>query len=291
MGPIVGKSTFLRASRRVALAGIAAAGLSIVMNGCNHTNVRMSKESLSEIRRIEINPSVAIPDKPVVDGAVDVRSNLILGLLTGSSPQPRNVGYEFGAYMDKHGIKMDQIVLRTFRRYLEEQGYFELREDGDATLELAVFRYGFGTPAFDITKNMRSPELHISATLRSKDSTVLSSRHEFLMRGSEFTHAHSIQALWGNPRLVERSLEEASCVITYLLLSELHPARPSSDGSPGDEPGGPVCDPVVHIESAIECKPGVGCVNHKTETWEFRPSRNPKDLRGMCAPDVGCADQ
>lgn len=278
------ESTFLRASRHIAVAA-----LSIAMSGCGQ--VYMSQESSRKIKSIEINPIVTVPDKPDVDGAVNVGRSLMQDLLSGYSSLPRNVGYQFGAYMDANDVKVDEIVLRTFRRYLKEQGHFELREGADATLELAVIRYGFKMPAFDITKNMRSPELHINATLRSKDSTVLSSRHEFLMRGSEFTHAHSIQTLWGNPRLVERSLEEASCVITYLLLSELHPARSSSDGSPGDEPGGPVCDPVVHVESAIECKPGVGCVNHKTETWEFRPSRDPKDLRGMCAPDVGCADQ
>jgi hypothetical protein len=264
MKSIAGKSTFLRASRRVALAGIAAAGLSIVMNGCNHTNVRMSKESLSEIRRIEINPSVAIPDKPVVDGAVDVRSNLILGLLTGSSSQPRNVGYEFGAYMDKHGIKMDQIVLRTFRRYLEEQGYFELREDGDATLELAVFRYGFGTPAFDITKNQRNPELFMTATLRSDDSTVLWKKGDFIYMGSALTHAHSIQALWENPRLVEKSLEEASCVFAHLILPELGPVRQSLDESPKVPLPIPACDPVfpnstTPSERRINCIPDVGC--------------------------------
>ena len=175
-------------------------------------------------------------------------SNFFLGLLTGGSSLPPQMGYEFGVYMDAHDIKVDQIVLRQFRRHLNEQGHFELREGGDATLELIVVKYGFKMPMFDFTKNMRNPFLNIRATLRSKDSTVLWSNFDFVMQGSELTHAYRIQALWANPRLVERSLEEASCVIAYLLLSELHPVRPSSHGSTREQLGGPICDPVVHIE-------------------------------------------
>ena len=237
---------FLRAYRRLGFAGIAVAGLSIVTTGCG--NVYMSEESKSKIRNIEINPKVTIPDQPVVDGPVNAWSNLLLGLLTGGSSLPPQMGYEFGVYMDAHDIKVDQIVLRQFRRHLNEQGHFELREGGDATLELIVLRYGFVMPMFDFTKNMRNPFLNIRATLRSKDSTILWSNFDFVMQGSELTHAYRIQALLANPRLVERSLEEASCVIAYLLLSEFHPVRPSSHGSTGEPPGGPICDPVVHIE-------------------------------------------
>ena len=288
MKSIAGKSTFLRASRRLALAGIAVAGLSIVLNGCEFPNVRMSEESLSKIRSIEISTNVAIPDEPAVDGEVDIASNLIQGLLTGASPPPKNMGSLFGVYMDAHGIKVDQIVLRTFRRYLKEQSYFELREGGDATLELAVLKYGFGMPAFDITKNMRNPELIIRATLRSSDSTVLWRKGEFVMRGSSLTHAYSIQSLLANPDLVERSLEEASCVVAHLLLSELDPVRSSPDESPNVPRRIPACDPVVHIETRIECKPGVGCFNYKTETWELGPDRNPSKRQIKCIPDVGC---
>ena len=241
---------FLRAYRRLAFAGIAVAGLSIVTTGCG--NVYMSEESKSKIRSIEINPKVTIPDQPDVDGPVDAWSNLLIGFLTGGSPLPPRIDYEFGVYMDAHDIKVDQIVLRQFRRHLNEQGHFELREGGDATLELIVVKYGFKMPPFDITKNMRNPVLTISATLRSNDSTVLWSNFDYVMAGwtagSGLTHAYSIQALLANPRLVERSLEEASCVIAYLLLSEFHPVRPSSHGSTGEPPGGPICDPVVHIE-------------------------------------------
>ncbi len=240
---------FLRAYRRLAFAGIAVAGLSIVTTGCG--NVYMSEESKSKIRSIEINPKVTIPDRPDVDGPVNALNNLLLGLLTGGSPLPPQIGYEFGVYMDAHDIKVDQIVLRQFRWHLNAQGHFELREGGDATLELIVVRYGFQMPPFDITKNMRNPFLNIRATLRSKDSTVLWSNFDFVMAGltagSGRTHAYRIQALLANPRLVERSLEEASCVIAYLLLSELHPVRPSSHGSTGEQLGGPICDPVVHI--------------------------------------------
>jgi len=240
---------FLRAYRRLAFAGIAVACLPIVTTGCG--NVYMSEESKSKIRSIEINPNVTIPDRPDVDGPVDALSNFLLGFLTGGSSLPPQIGYEFGVYMDAHDIKVDQIVLRQFRRHLNEQGHFELREGGDATLELIVLNYGFKMPMFDITKNMRNPSLNIRATLRSKDSTVLWSNFDFVMQGSELTHAYRIQALLADPRLVERSLEEASCVIAYLILSDLHPVRPSSHGSTGEPPGGPICDPVYPQEQTF----------------------------------------
>ncbi len=228
---------------------VLTTGLSMVTTGC--ANVYMSEESKSKIRSIEINPKVTIPDRPDVDGPVDPWSNFLIGLLIGGSPLPPQIDYEFGVYMDAHDIKVDQIVLRQFRRHLNEQGHFELREGGDATLELIVVRYGFQMPPFDITKNMRNPALTIRATLRSKDSTVLWSKHDFVMQGSELTHAYRIEALMADPRLVERSLEEASCVIAYLLLSELHPVRPSSHGSTGEPPGGPICDPVYPQEQTF----------------------------------------
>jgi hypothetical protein len=287
MKSIAGKSTFLRASRRLALAGIAVAGLSIVLNGCEFPNVRMSEESLSKIRSIEISTNVAIPDEPAVDGEVDIASNLIQGLLTGASPPPSSVGGQFGVYMDVHGIKIDQIVLRTFRQYLKEQGYYELREGADATLELAVLKYGFGMPAFDITKNQRNPELIIRATLRSSDSTVLWSNGEFVMRGSSLTHAYPIQALLANLDLVEKSFEEASCVIAHLLLSELGPVRPSSDESPKVQPPIPACDPVFSDDSRIECKPGEGCIYYKGKAVKIAPSQIPTDRRIKCTPNVG----
>lgn len=260
--------------------------LSMVTNGCARGYI--SEESISKIRSIEIDTHVAIPHAPDVDGAINITNNLLVGLMTGSSPMPRNVGASFGAYMDRNGIRMDQIVLRTFRRNLDAQGYFEVREDADATLELAVLRYGFKMPAFDITKNQRNPDLLVKATLRSKDETVLWTAHRDTILWSELTHTYPIQTLLRNPRAVERSLEEASCIIAYLLLSELHAVRPSSDGSPREEPVGPVCTPVVHRETRIECKPDVGCTQVTNESWEFAPSRNPGELRKMCTRDVGC---
>ena len=262
------------------------AGLAIVMSGCNR--VYISKESLSEIRSIEIDTNISIPDEPVVHGEVDIGSNLILGLLTGSSPMPGNVGGPFGVYMDKYGIKIDQIVLRTFRRYLNEEGYLESPEGGDATLELAVFRYGFEMPPFDITKNLRRPTLTIGATLRSKDSTVVWRKHEYVTSMSGLTHEYSIRALLVKPHLVEKSLEEASCVIAHLLLSELGPVRPSSDESPEFPVPISACDPVFSNDSRIECKPGEGCIYYEGKTERIAPSQIPTDRRIKCTPNVGC---
>lgn len=273
-------------SRFTALAGIAVAGLSIATAGCGH--VYMSEESSNAIRSIEIDPKVAIPDRPDVDGPVDAVNNLLVGLMIGGSPLPPRVDYAFGAYMDTNGVKVDEIVLRQFRRYLNERDRFELREGGDATLELAVANYGFKMPGFDVTKNMRRPEMVIVATLKSRDSTVLWKKHDYLLRGSALTQAHSIQALWENPRLVERSLEQASCLIAYLLLSDLHPKRQSEDEVLQEPYAGPVCDPVVKIESRVECKPGVGCTQERNESWVFRPSQDPHEMRKFCSPDAGC---
>lgn len=265
---------------------LLCAVLPMVTNGCARGYI--SEESIRKIRSIEIDTDVAIPYAPDVDGAVNVANNLFLGLMTGSSPMPRNVGASFSAYMDLNGIRMDQIVLRTFRRNLDEQGYFEVHEDADATLELAVLRYGFRMPAFDITKNQRKPDLLVKATLRSKDETVLWTAHRDTILWSELTHSYPIQTLLGNPRVVERSLEGASCILAYLLLTELYAVHPSSGESPREAPVGPVCTPVVHVETRIECKPDVGCTQVTNESWEFAPSRNPGELRKMCTRDVGC---
>lgn len=276
---ITGKSKFLQASRPLALVGIALAGLLIVMTGCAH--VSMSEESSRKIRSIEIIPKVTIPDGPSVDGKVNATSDLLLGLMGGGSRLPPSVWYEFGVYMDAHDIKVDQIVLRQFRRYLIEQDHFELREGGDATLELSVLQYGFKMIPFDITKNMRGPWLSIRATLKSRDSTVLWSNWEQVLSWSNLTHAYRIEALWAKPHLVERSLEEASCVIAYLLLSELHPVRPSSDGSTEEPPGRPVCDPVVSRTPADTNTP---------TTWETISCVLPDGVR-IITPRSSCIRQ
>lgn len=64
--------------------------LPMVTNGCACGYI--SEESISKIRSIEIDTDVAIPYTPDVDGAANVANNLFLGLMTGSSPMPRNVG-------------------------------------------------------------------------------------------------------------------------------------------------------------------------------------------------------
>jgi len=257
------------------------------MIGCAH--VSMSQESVDEVKSIDIDPAITIPRTPNVDGTVDVGSNLIQGLLLGYSPLPPQAGGRFRSYMNTNNIKLDEIVLRAFRRNVELQGYFELRDDADATLELMVLTYGFKMPAFDVTKNQRRPELVLEATLRSKDSTILWTKRVLLMRNSVSTHAHPIWALWKNPRLVERSFEQASCIVAYRLLSDLHPSRPATERSAEEVPNGPICDPVVHVENRIECTPGVGCVHHKRESWDFAPSRIP--VQSNCESNADCSFQ
>ena len=263
---------------------IVLAGALVLTIGC--TNVPMSQESAGNVKSIRIDPTIRVPADPDVDGAVNVRANLLRGLLLGASPLPRQVGASFHRFMDANDVKIEAIVLRSFHRNMKIQGHFELREDATATLELIVLSYGFKMPAFDITKNQRRPELLIEATLRSSDSTVLWRKREILMRSSDSTQAHPIWALWKNPRLVERSLEQASCIVAYRLLTDL---RPALQRSTEEAPDGPICDPVVQIESRVECAPGVGCVHHKTETWEFKPSRIP--VESNCNSDVGCSGE
>ncbi|GMQ76396.1 MAG: hypothetical protein BMS9Abin01_1673 [Gammaproteobacteria bacterium] len=277
------------AIRHHAVAGIAVTGLSIALNGC--ANVYISKESLSKIRSIEIDSNVSIPDEPVVHGEVDMMGNLFQALTSGSTTGPRNVDDAFGAYMDEYGIKVDQIVLRTFRRYLNEKNYFEIREGGDATLELAVLMYGFGMSTPIGNQNLRRPLLTIRATLRSKDSTVLWSNYEYVTNLSDLTHKYTIQALSVKPDLVEKSLEEASCVVAHLLMSELDPVRPSPDESPKVQRRIPACDPVFFNDSRIECKPGVGCIYYNGKSGKTAPSQIPTDWRIKCTPNVGCTYQ
>ena len=252
-----------------------------------YAHVPMAQESADTVKSISLDSPITIPRTPNVDGAVNIGSNLMQGLLLGASPLPPQVGGRFGSYMEANDVKMDEIVLRAFLRNVNLQDHFELREDADATLELIVLTYGFKMPALDVTKNQRRPELVIEATLRSKNSTVLWSKRELLMRESVSTHAHPIWALWQNPRLVERSLEQASCIVAYLLLSDLHPAQRPPEGSTEEAPDGPICDPVVRVENRIECTPGVGCVHHKSESWDFAPSRIP--VEANCNTDVGCS--
>ncbi len=260
------KSRFARDTRCLVLAAIVVATFSIAVNGCNRTYI--SKDSLSKIRSIEIDTDVGVPDSPLVAGPITT-TQAFLGY------QPSNIGHSFGRYMEAHGVKVDEIVLRAFRRNLTEQGRFELREGGDVTLELAVGTYGFRMPAFYIG-NQRKPMLTVSATLRSKDSTVLWQQQESTIFYPNLTTAIYIQTLLESSEFVERSLEEASCVVSYLLLSKLHPmpqppvvsSVETRDQSPGESQEVllriPSCDPVseptrIPSERRIKCEPDVGC--------------------------------
>jgi hypothetical protein len=280
----MGGTSFRSIRPKCVFAYIVLTGASVLAIGC--VNVPVSRESADKVRSIRIDPTITVPANPDVDGAVNVAANLLQGLLVGASPLPRQVGASFHRFMDANDVKIEEIVLRSFRRNLKIQDHFELNEDAEVTIELVVLSYGFKMPAFDITKNQRRPELLIEATLRSSDSTVLWRKREILMRWSDSTQAHPIWALWKNPRLVERSLEQASCIVAYRLLTDL---RPALQRSTEEAPDGPICDPVVQIESRVECAPGVGCVHHKTETWEFKPSRIP--VESNCNSDVGCSGE
>ena len=262
MGSIARNSRFVWTTRRLALAGIAVAALSIVIAGCNRTYI--SKESLSKIRSIEVDTHVAVPDSPNVDGPLTT-TEMLLGY------QPENIGRSFGGYMEAHGIKVDQIVLRAFRRHLMEQGRFELREGGDATLELEVGTYGFRMPALYIG-NQRKAMVTVAATLISKDSTVMWTQQDSTIFYPNLTTEFYIQVLLADSEFVERSLEEASCVLAYILLSKLHPM--------------PLPPVVSSVDSRGESRevllqiPGCDPVSD--------PSRNPSKRRIKCIPEVGC---
>ena len=257
-----GNSRLVRTTRRLALAGVTVVALSIVITGCNHAYV--SKESLSKIRSIEIDTHVAVPESPNVDGPLTT-TEMLLGY------QPANIGHSFGGYMKTHGIKVDQIVLRAFRRQLMEQGRFELREGGDATLELEVGTYGFRMPALYIG-NQRKAMLTVAATLISKDSTVMWTQQDSTIFYPNLTTEFYIQVLLADSEFVERSLEEASCVLAYLLLSKLYPM--------------PVPPVVSSVDSRGESRevllqiPGCDPVNES--------SRIPSERRIKCIPDIGC---
>ncbi len=211
---MIGNSQFVRTTRRLASTGIAVAFVSIVMSGCDPAYI--SKESLSNIRSIEVDTHVAVPEAPQVDGPITT-TEALLGY------QPANIGRSFGRYMKAHGIDVDQIVVREFRRQLMEQGRFELRKGGDATLKLEVGpSYGFRMPAFYIG-NQRKVLLTVAATLMSKDSTIIWKQQDSTIFYPNLTTEISVHALLADSDFVERSLEEASCVLAYLLLSKLYP--------------------------------------------------------------------
>jgi hypothetical protein len=213
MGFIAGNSRFVRATQRLALAGLAVTALSIMIAGCGRAYI--SKESLSNVRSIEIDTHVAVPELPSVDGPLTT-TEMLLGY------QPANIGRSFSRYMGAHGIKVEQILLSAFRRHLMEQGRFELREDGDATLELEIGSYGFRMGALYIG-NRRKVMLTVAATLKAKDSTVMWKQQDSTIFYPNLTTDYYVHVLLAEPEVVEKSLEEASCVLAYLLLSKLYP--------------------------------------------------------------------
>jgi hypothetical protein len=262
IGAIAGNSRFVRTTRRLAWAGFAVATFSIVMSGCNRAYI--SQESLSKIRSIDIDTDVAIPEAPTVAGPLTT-TEILLGY------QPANIGRSFGGYMEAQGIKVDQVVLRAFRRLLTEQGRFELRKGGDATLELEVGTYGFRMPALYIG-NKRKAILGIAVTLKSKNSTVMWKQTESTIFYPTLTTDFSIHALSASPELVEKSLEEASCILAYLLLSQLHPM-----------PQPPV---VSSVDSRGELREVL--LRIPACDLDSEPSRSPIERRIKCIPDVGC---
>ena len=213
MGPIAENSRSVRATRRLALAGLAVTALSVMIAGCSPAY--MSKESLSDVRSIEIDTHVAVLGSLSVDGPLTT-TEMLLGY------QPTNIGRSFSWHMETHGIEVEQILLSAFRRHLMEQGRFELREDGDATLELEVGSYGFRMPALYIG-NQRKVMLTVAATLKAKDSTVMWKQQDSTIFYPNLTTDYYIHVLLAEPEVVEKSLEQASCVLAYLLLSKLYP--------------------------------------------------------------------
>ena len=263
LGSSAGNSRFVWTIRHFALAGIAVSTLSIVMSGCNTAYV--SKESLHQINSIEVDTHVPIPNEPQVAGPITT-TEAFLGY------QPANIGRSFGGYMEANGIKVDQIVLKEFRRQLMEQGRFELRKGGDATLKLEVGpSYGFRMPALYIG-NQRKALLTVAATLMSKNSTVIWQQQDSTIFYPNLTTDFSIHSLLDNSEIVERSLEEASCIVAYLVLSKLYPM------------------PLPPIVSSVESRGELREVLLRIPACESvtEPDRIPSERRIKCVPDVGC---
>jgi len=261
MNSIAASSRLVRTTRRLALAGFAVASLSVAMSGCSRY---ISKESLSNIGSIDINTDVAILNSPAVHGPLTT-AEILFGV------QPANIGLSFGRYMEAEGINVDQIVLKEFRRLLIEQGRFELRKGGDATLELEIGTYGFRMPALYFG-NQRRATLGISVTLKSKDATVMWKQSESTIFYPDLAIDISIHTLLKKSEFVEKSLEEASCVLAYILLSQLHPM-----------PEPPIVSSVGSRDKIREVLLRIPACERVSE-----PSRSPIEQRIKCIPDVGC---
>jgi len=193
----------------------------LTITACGGTQIK--KETLSNIRTINIHPNIERPEEPYIQGKIDPISGFLLGPLGAgfsSAMSTMSAGEIFNKFMSVNNINIATIVNNEYKKTLIKSGRFKVSNKGDAVLKLKINTFGYGNSDSFSDNNLRRPLLNIEATL-IQNNQVIWSKTEYVTNMSDLTTAYNINDLANKPDLLIKSYSEAASVVAKLALSEL----------------------------------------------------------------------
>jgi hypothetical protein len=177
-----------------------------------------AQADLGSIKRIAIDPQIAEPEIPLIQGPGNFKA-FMLGGGIGVAIDQQTAGNAFREYMRRNHIDLPKIVHQSFKTVLEEQ---KILADGaaDATLKLAINNYGFGAAGF-FAGDDRRPLMNVTASLVSGAGNVVWTKTDYLTNLSKLTDVYTYDQLAANPQLTVKSLGQVSLLVAREILSDL----------------------------------------------------------------------
>jgi hypothetical protein len=181
--------------------------------------VQISNQDLNTIGSVSIDPEIAQPEIPFIQGAGNFGAFLAGGGI-GASIEQQSAGKIFKEYLDRNNIDISKIVYDEFKKVIIEDNILPIKEDSDVKLKLTINGYGFGkSSAFSLSD--RRPMLNVTASLINKDSETVWSMKDYITNLNSSTDTYTYDQLAENPQLTEKSLKQVSTILARLMLSNL----------------------------------------------------------------------
>jgi hypothetical protein len=197
----------------------ALAAVAISVFCCGNAGAQGAPADPGSIKRVLIDSEIPQPEIPLIQSPGNFKAFLIGGGI-GAAIDQTSAGKAFREYMRKNNIDISKIVFESFKRVIEEDKTFALDADADTKLKLAINSYGFGASGF-MGGSERRPLINITASLVSSTGNVVWKKTDYITNLSKLTQVYTYEQLAENPQLIVKSFDQASVLVSRMILGGL----------------------------------------------------------------------
>ena len=199
--------------------------------GCT-ANKHLSKEDRVIIQKVSIEDKVEMPEEMYylgpgnfnyVGGALDYLIAAIIYESTVDTPEelrgnPQKV---FELVMSKRGIKVEDIVLKTFKEKLSEKAYFEMTAEDPNAHEHKLIVVIYGLANRHGLSSYLKPMLGVRGILSNPNKEIIWKKYSYVTNLNDKTPSYTAEHLLNHPELIRASFVSAADIVVADLVADL----------------------------------------------------------------------